>query len=183
LEDQEGADGYRRIRADLVDEGSECSPELVRHIMRERGLIACSPRPFRVTTVADAEAAWSIPDLVKRDFTAVRQGAKFVGDITYIHTWQGSTHVATVIDYFSEKVVGWSIADHVCTELVEDALPNAATTKVPETQEIPIPTGKVFTPRPSIGFSWAVWTCAPRWATGVCVGTVSLVVPGSANSG
>ena len=57
--------------------------------MRDEGLIACQPRPFRVTTDADAEAAWSIPDLVKRDFTAVRPGVKFVGDITYIHTWQG----------------------------------------------------------------------------------------------
>jgi len=87
FEDSEGTYGYRRIHADLVDEGSECSPELVRHIMRDEGLVACQPRPFRSTTDADVEAL-SIPDLVKRDFTADRPGVKFVGDITYIHTWQ-----------------------------------------------------------------------------------------------
>lgn len=53
---------------------------------------------------------------------------KFVGDITYIHTWQGFVYLATVIDCYSKKVVGWSIADHMRTELVADPLKNAATT-------------------------------------------------------
>ena len=79
----DGTYGYRRIHADLVDENTECSPELVRQIMRTQGLIACQPRPFRVTTVADEEAAKDMPDLVGRDFTAERPGVKFVGDITY----------------------------------------------------------------------------------------------------
>ena len=69
-----------------------------------------------------------MPDLVKRDFTAQCPGVKFVGDITYIHTWQGFIYLATVIDCYSKKVVGWSIADHMRTELVEDALKNAAAT-------------------------------------------------------
>ena len=58
--------------------------EPVRHIMRDEGLVACQPRPFRSTTDADVEAL-SIPDLVKRDFTADRPGVKFVGDITFTH--------------------------------------------------------------------------------------------------
>ncbi|MGY2745996.1 transposase InsO family protein [Arthrobacter sp. UYCu723] len=66
-----------------------------------------------------------MPDLVKRDFTAGRPGAKFVGDITYIHSRQGFVYLATVIDSDSKKVVGWSIADHMRTELVADALKNA----------------------------------------------------------
>jgi putative transposase len=69
-----------------------------------------------------------MPDLVNRDFTADRPGVKFVGDITYIHTWQGFVYLATVIDCYSKKVVGWSIADHMRTELVADALKNAAAT-------------------------------------------------------
>ncbi len=124
----DGTYGYRRIHADLVDAGVECSPELVRQIMRHESLVPCQPRPFRVTTHADAEAAADMPDLVKRDFTADRVGVKFVGDITYIHTWQGFVYLATVIDCYSKKVVGWSIADHMRTELVEDALKNAAAT-------------------------------------------------------
>ena len=79
----DGTYGYRRVHADLVEEGTECSPELVRQIMRAEGLVACQPRPFRVTTEADALAAADMPDLVGRDFTADRPGVKFVGDITY----------------------------------------------------------------------------------------------------
>ena len=113
LEESEGTYGYRRIHADLAAEQTECSPELVRQLMRQIGLVACQPRPFRITTEADAKAAANMPDLVKRDFTADRPGAKFVGDITYIHTWQGFIYLATVIDCYSKKVVGWSIADHM----------------------------------------------------------------------
>lgn len=128
FEESDGTYGYRRIHADLAAEGIECSPELVRQIMRQEELVPCQPRPFRVTTQADADAASSTPDLVKRDFTAERPGTKFVGDITYIHTWQGFIYLATVIDCYSKKVVGWSIADHMRTELVADALRNAAAT-------------------------------------------------------
>ena len=134
--ESDGTYGYRRVHVDLTEEGTECSPELVRQIMRAGGLIACQPRPFRVTTEADAKAAANMPDLVKRDFTADRPGRKFVGDITYIHTWQGFIYLATVIDCYSKKVVGWSIADHMRTELVEDALKNAARTTVTEPQAI-----------------------------------------------
>jgi transposase InsO family protein len=89
-----------------------------------------------VTTEADADAAADMPDLVERDFTADRAGVKFVGDITYIHTWQGFVYLATVIDCYSKKVVGWSIADHMRTELVETALKNAAATTVIEPRAI-----------------------------------------------
>ena len=128
--------GYRRIHADLAGEDTECSPELVRQIMREEHLTPCQPRRFRVTTQADAQAPAQIPNLVTRDFTADRPGIKFVGDITYIHTWAGFIYLATVIDCCSKKVVGWSIADHMRAELVEDALKNAAATTVIEPRAI-----------------------------------------------
>lgn len=126
----QGTYGYRRIHADLTDAGTECSPELVRQIMRQEGLVPCQPRPFRVTTQADARAAALMPDLVKRDFTADCPGVKFVGDITHIHTWQGFIYLATVIDCYSKKVVGWSITDQMRTQLVVDALRNAAWTSL-----------------------------------------------------
>ena len=132
FEESEGTYRYRRIHADLTAEQTQCSPELVRQLMRQEGLVACQPRPFRVTTQADAMAAANMPDLLTRDFTAERPGVKFVGDITYIHTWQGFIYLATVIDCFSKKVVGWSIADHMRTELVADALKNAAATTLIE---------------------------------------------------
>ncbi len=127
--------GYRRIHADLVDEGTQCSPELVRQIMRTEGLVACQPSPFRVTTTADTEAT-TTPDLLERDFTTTRPGVKFVGDITYIHTWAGFVYLATIIDCYSKKVVGWSIKDHMRTELVTDALKNAAATTLIEADAV-----------------------------------------------
>lgn len=114
------------FHADLADEGTRCSPELVRQIMRSEGLVDCQSRPFRITTDGDDEA--NLPDLVQRNFTADRPGVKFVGDITYIHTWQGFIYLATVIDCYSKTVVGWSNADPMRTELVADALQNAAAT-------------------------------------------------------
>ena len=89
FEESDGTYGYRRIHADLTAEQTQCSLELVRQLMRQEGLVACQPRPFRVTTEANALAAANMPDLLTRDFTADRPGVKFVGDITYIHTWQG----------------------------------------------------------------------------------------------
>lgn len=132
----DGTYGYRRIHADLKDEGTECSPELVRQIMRDENLVPCQPHPFRVTTQKDEEMADRLPDLVKRDFTAEKPGIKFVGDITYIHTWQGFIYLATVIDCYSKKVVGWAIKDHMRVELVEEALKNAAATTVIEADAI-----------------------------------------------
>ena len=70
----DGTYGYRPIHADLVDEGRECSLELVRHIMRDEGLIACQPPPFRVTTEAYGEAATSMPDLVERAYCGLPRG-------------------------------------------------------------------------------------------------------------
>lgn len=128
FKESDGTYGYRRIHADLAGEGTECSPELVRQIMRQEALVPCQPRPFRTTTVADTEVAEAMPDLVKRDFTADRPGIKFVGDITYVHTWQGFIYLATVIDCYSKKVVGWAIEDHMRSELVGRALSNAAAT-------------------------------------------------------
>ena len=142
--------GYRRIHADLAAENVECSPELVRHIMRQEALVPCQPRPFRVTTQSDAQAAADMPDLVKRDFTAERPGRKFVGDITYIHTWQGFIYLSTVIDCYSKKVVGWAIADHMRTELVAQALNNAAATTLIE------PDAVFHSDRGSVGgFNWS----------------------------
>jgi transposase InsO family protein len=73
---------------------------------------------------------------VKRDFTGDHPGVKFVGDMTYIHTWQGLIYGAIVMACFSKKGFGWSIADHMRTELVEDALRKAALTTVIEVDAI-----------------------------------------------
>lgn len=112
--------GYRRVHADLDRRGVDVGEDLVRDIMRAEDLVACQPRPFRITTVPGDGAG--APDLLGRDFTADAPGTKLVGDITYIHTWAGFAYLATVIDCYSKAVIGWSVADHMRTGLVIDAL-------------------------------------------------------------
>jgi putative transposase len=127
----DGTYGYRRIHAELLRAGEQVGDGLVRKLMRELNLVAVQPKPYRRTTIpGDVEP--TAPDLVARDFTAERPGVKLVGDITYIPTWEGWLYLATVIDCFSKEVIGWSMASHMRTELVTDALDMAARNHVLE---------------------------------------------------
>jgi putative transposase len=128
--------GYRRVHAQLVRQGEQVSPELVRELMRDLNLVACQPRPWRPTTTVPGDHG-PIPDLVKRDFTAAAPGQKMVGDITYIHTWQGWVYLATVIDCYTKACIGYAMADHLRTELVVDALTMAA-------RNYPLAEGAIF---------------------------------------
>ena len=121
----DGTYGYRRVHADLVRHQVVADDETIRLIMRDLGLIACQPRPWRPTTTVAGDVA-TTPDLLQRDFTAAEPGTKLVGDITYIRTWQGWLYLATVLDCCTKKVVGYAMADHMRTSLVTDALAMAA---------------------------------------------------------
>ena len=107
FEQNEGRSGYRRVHAVLARWGQVCSPELVRGLVRELGLVACQPRRSRRGTTRQAAKRAEIPDLASRDLTAEAPGAKMVGDITYIRTWEGWLYLALVIDcYTQDRRVG-----------------------------------------------------------------------------
>ena len=125
FEASDGTYGYRRLHQKLLADGERVGPKLVRELMHELGLVACQPRPWRTTTVRDAEQP-TAPDLVGRDFTADAPGCKLLGDITYIRTWAGWLYLATVIDCFNREVIGYAMGDHMRTSLVSDALEMAA---------------------------------------------------------
>ena len=93
--------------------------------MRELGLVACQPRPWRPSTTVQGQAG-PIPDLVNRDFSAEVPGAKMVGDITYIPTWEGWLYLATAIDCATRKVIGWAMGDNYKTPLITAAIEMAA---------------------------------------------------------
>ena len=118
--------GYRRMHQVLARGGEECCPELVRQLMRELGLEPCQPKPWRRSLTEQDGQAGPIPDLVNRDFTADKPGAKMVGDITYIWTWEGWLYLATVIDCATRKIVGWAMGDNYKTPLIIDAIHMAA---------------------------------------------------------
>jgi putative transposase len=136
FDDSDSTYGYRRIAAQLARQGTVACPELVRRLMRELGLVACQPRPWRPVTTKQGQAG-PIPDLVRRDFSAGVPGAKMVGDITYIPTWQGWAFLATVIDCATRKVIGWAVDDNYRTSLITAAIRMAA-------RNIGLPDGAIF---------------------------------------
>ncbi|MFJ6200181.1 IS3 family transposase [Micromonospora sp. NPDC092111] len=121
-----GTYGAPRVHAELADAGLRHGRKRIARLMRGAGVCGKSPRRWQTTTIADPAAA-DRPDLVRREFTtdAARVDTRWCGDITYISTWQGWLYLATVIDLASRRVVGWAVADHLKTDLVDAALSDA----------------------------------------------------------
>ena len=120
--ESKGTYGSPRVHRVLRRQDVSCGKRRVARLMRAAGLEGRRKKRWRTTTVADP-AAERARDLIGRDF-APRPGTdqRYAGDITYVMTWEGWAYLATVIDLSSRRVVGWALADHMRTELVEDAL-------------------------------------------------------------
>ncbi len=114
--------GSPRVHRELHRQGVCVRRERVARIMRHEGLVGCTPRRWITTTISDPDARGV--DLLKRNFgpDTVALDRVYVGDITYIRTWEGWLYLATVIDLASRRVVGWAMAEHMRAELVCDAL-------------------------------------------------------------
>jgi hypothetical protein len=109
--ESKGTYGYLRAHKALRKEGTECGLRRVRRLMRLCGLEGRAKKRWRTTTVADP-AAEAARDLIQRHFGPCEEvDRRYVGDITYIATWEGWAYLATVIDLSSRKVVGWALAD------------------------------------------------------------------------
>lgn len=116
-----GTYGSPRVHAQLHSEGETASLNRVARVMRVAGLCGVTRRKGWRTTVRDPQAR-AAPDLVKRHFHADAPDRLWVSDITYCPTAAGFVFLAVVLDVFSRRVVGWSMADHLRTEIVVDAL-------------------------------------------------------------
>ena len=127
----QGTYGMPRIHAELAAEGEQVSRKRVARLMRTAGLQGVSRRK-RMRTTVRAEAVRPAPDLVDRNFTASAPNQLWVADITYGPTWAGFLYLAVVIDAFARRVVGWSMANHLRTELVLNALNMALWQRRPE---------------------------------------------------
>lgn len=126
-----GTYGSPRIHEELWAGGSHVGRNRVARLMKEQGLHGCRPRPFRATT--DSRHGEPIaPNLLERDFAPAGPDQVWASDITYIRTWEGWMYLAVVIDLWSRRVIGWSMADHMRTELALDALEMAVGQRVPE---------------------------------------------------
>jgi len=135
--ESKGTYGSPRIHQELKHRDVTCGRRRVARLMRVAGLEGRCKKRFRKTTTPDP-AAERARDLIGREFApSAELDRRYVGDITYISTWQGWAYLATVIDLASRRVVGWALADHMRVELVEEALSSAFLTRRP-------PAGVVF---------------------------------------
>ena len=135
VHDEDKTCGAPRITAELNDgapAGERVNHKRVARVMRAAG-IAGYVKKRKVRTTVPEPSDQQVPDLLKRDFTAQAPGQRYVGDITYLPLAEsadgGNLYLATVIDCYSRRLVGWAIADHMRTSLVEDALKAAAATR------------------------------------------------------
>jgi putative transposase len=124
-----GTYGAPRIHAELAAKGKHIGRKRVARLMTQAGLAGVSRRKFVVTTAKDGGR--QVPDLVERNFTAEAPDRLWVADITYIPTWAGFLYLAVVLDAFSRRIVGWSMATTLAKQLVIDALNMALATRRP----------------------------------------------------
>jgi putative transposase len=116
--------GSPRIHDDLIEAGYSISPKTVARKMKEIGLKATPEFKYKATT--DSGHSFSIyPNLVKRNFNAAAPGLIWVADITYVWTLEGWVYLASVMDLYSRKIVGWNIGTRMTKELPKTALERA----------------------------------------------------------
>jgi putative transposase len=113
--------GYPRVHAELRSLGVRCGRRRVARLMRAAGLRGCVRGKKRRTTRRNPRAA-PASDLLRRDFVAGQPNRIWLADITYVPTREGFLYLAFILDTHSRKVVGWSMAPHMRTELVVNAL-------------------------------------------------------------
>ena len=180
-----GTYGAPRVHAELQWEGERVSRKRVARLMQVLGLEGVSRRKGTRTTVRGRDAR-PAPDLVERDFTADSPDRLWVADITYCPTWAGFVFLAVVLDAYSRRVVGWSMANHLRTSLVLDALNMALCQRRPEevvhhsdqgTQYTSIAFGKrcqEMGVRPSMGSVGDCYDCEDSFAREMRCSTPSL---------
>jgi putative transposase len=129
-EDSKETYGSRRVRAELSHRGIETGLGRIERLMRVNGISGQAPRKQRKTTIR-VPGVRPAPDLVEREFDPPAPNLIWSADITYLKSWEGWLYLAAVMDLFSRRIVGWSMADHMRSELVVDALEMAVARRRP----------------------------------------------------
>jgi putative transposase len=123
-EESRGTYGAPRVHQQLRREGIRCGKKRVARLMRGQGLAGRQKRQAKRTTIADRWEPAGAVDLVQREFTAgaFEPDQVWVGDISYLRTWEGWAYLATVIDLASRRVVGFAVEHHMRSSLVIEAM-------------------------------------------------------------
>jgi len=129
--DTNGRYGSPRVHAELRAQGRGASRGRIERLMRRHGIRAIMTRPRRVRTTDSRHDFPIAPNLLERNFIAAAPNRIWLADITYVETDQGWLYLATVMDLYSRKIVGWAMADHLRAELPLAALAMAIATQRP----------------------------------------------------
>jgi putative transposase len=123
--------GSPRMAKELQAKGVPCCVNTVARLMHDNDIRSKTARKFRNTT--DSNHPLPVAEnVLDRQFAASGPNEKWVADITYIPTREGWLYLAVVEDLYSRMVVGWSMADHMQSRLVVDALAMAVQRRLPE---------------------------------------------------
>jgi transposase InsO family protein len=117
--------GSIRICNELNRNGVNVNVKKVARIMKENNLVSLHKKKFKVCTTNSKHNNPVADNVIKRDFSPKMPNAIWVADITYIHTAEGWLYLATILDLFSRRVVGYACAEHMEKSLVLKALDNA----------------------------------------------------------
>jgi putative transposase len=129
--DAYGRYGSPRIHIELKAQGRGVSRGRVERLMRRHGIRAIMARPRWVRTTDSRHEFPIASNLLDRNFVAPAPNCVWLADITYVETDQGWLYLATVMDLYSRRIVGWAMADHLRTELPLAALRMAVVAKQP----------------------------------------------------
>jgi putative transposase len=129
--DTNGRYGSPRVHVELKAQGRGVSRGRIERLMRRHGIRAIMARPRRVRTTDSRHDLPIAPNLLDRNFTATAPNRIWLADITYVETDQGWLYLATVLDLYSRKIVGWAMADNLRADLPLAALRMAISAQRP----------------------------------------------------
>lgn len=126
--------GSQRIRAYWLRRGYEYSRDRIGRLMKKDNLVPLKTAKWHPQTTQQRSGARTAPNLLNQEFVATRPNEKWVGDITYIDTAEGWLYLATLLDLYSRRVVGWAMAEKIDASLVASAWKMAVTHRRPPAQ-------------------------------------------------
>ncbi len=126
--------GSRRIQHYWAGKGQRYSRHRIARLMHQAHLIPLRQVKWHPQTTRQSPGARTAPNVLEQDFSAARPNQKWVGDITYIDTAEGWLYLASILDLYSRRIVGWAMSEQIDTQLVSQAWQMAVRTRHPPAQ-------------------------------------------------